>query len=139
MQLPYKDWCVISGLLHMMSFYGGRQNNDDFDVARYVPEVEHRRAIMKRYYAYNGDPENYTPSDDYTFEHAWLLASFYKEEVYHPERLKNWELRLIAALLRHGARRFEWQGTEWSYQQAAYMRVCATTLYTEDEAILAQE
>ena len=137
--LDLREWDIVSGLLHMISSFGGRRGCDDFHFARYVPEVERRRDVEQRFHTYNGDPEEYDPAGDYSFEHAWVLAAFYREQTPAPEKLKQWEYRLIAAVLRHGFTNFAWQGTPLAQELADLMRQVANLLWTEDPAILAQE
>ena len=137
--LDLREWDSVSGLLHMISAFGGRRGCDDFHFARYVPEVEHRRDVEQRFHRYNGDPEEYDPTGDYQFEHAWVLAALYREQTASPEKLQSWEYRLIAALLRHGSTNFAWQGTPLSEALADLMRHIAARLWTEEAAILEQE
>jgi hypothetical protein len=123
----------------MISAFGGRRGCDDFQFDRYVPDVAYRRDVERRFHTYNGDPEHYDSQHEYAVEHAWLLAAFYCEAVYEPEKLDLWEFRLVAALLRHGAIAFWWQGSALSEDTANIMRRIANMIWTEDEAILNQE
>jgi len=48
----------------------------DFDLAAVVPDVNARRAIMKTYHKWNGDPESYDPGCSYegARDHAGMLS-----------------------------------------------------------------
>jgi hypothetical protein len=62
-------------LLHFLEELGDHQSNagcNDFDLSSFVPDVEERRAIMKAFHEYNGDPECFEEdlADGKTFKYT---------------------------------------------------------------------
>lgn len=71
----YEMWALVA-LLKMAADHFGKHIYEDIDFAPLVPDVEQRRAIMRRYHAWNGDPEVFeedeAPGREYPF---WTYSS----------------------------------------------------------------
>jgi len=57
---PRQTWNDLIVLLDRLHTHFNRHISDEGDLARWVPDQEMRRALMQRYYAFNGTPEDYS-------------------------------------------------------------------------------
>lgn len=54
---------------------------NDFDFAHWMPNLAERRALIKAYHEFNGDPENYDPTAKYETYPDFILASFMAQKI----------------------------------------------------------
>lgn len=130
--LDLREWNILSGFLYMGALFGRDHGIDNFDFVVFVPNVEHRRQIMKEYHEWNGDIGAFNPLDTYEWEHAFMLAAFYAQKKLHsPQRLEAWEFPLVAGLLVHESNSFAWRATTLSSKMSENMMELAMTIWPE--------
>jgi predicted glycosyltransferase involved in capsule biosynthesis len=56
---------LLVELLELASDSFGNHGCSDFDLEKSVPSLEDRRALMKAYHEYNGDPEEFMEEEEF--------------------------------------------------------------------------
>lgn len=71
MEIYMKKIALI--LLNMVSDAQSNSGCNDFDLFEVIPDVEERRAIMRKFYELNGTQEYYNETDDYKIVGDFVL------------------------------------------------------------------
>lgn len=68
---------VLAELLERASDTFSNHGCNDFELAKFMPDPEERRELMREYHEYNHSPEDYDPNDDFNVEMDFALMSFF--------------------------------------------------------------
>ncbi len=69
----------ISLTIHLLKMASDEFSNhgcNDYYLAKIIADPEERRALMKQYHEYNGDPEEWRAESNYDYAPDWLLMIF---------------------------------------------------------------
>jgi hypothetical protein len=76
---------VAMELLETLSDIQSNAGCNDFCLAKFVPDVEERRALMKQYYDLNGSPEDYEQDQkygrNYEYCHDFMMTYLLKKVI----------------------------------------------------------
>jgi hypothetical protein len=76
-KLSPNDRKVLAHLLEMASDHFANHGCNDMELDEVLPDVDARRDLMRRYHAWNGDPEEFDPEGSYEIESDFALMGFY--------------------------------------------------------------
>lgn len=63
---------LLIELLEMASNEFGNHGCNDFELAKFVPDLEERRQLIKAFHDYNGDPEEFVEDEKYREQYTWF-------------------------------------------------------------------
>lgn len=81
MTTPTTTLRLGSHLLRMAADEFGNHGCNDFKLIDLVPDVEERRALVKAYHEWNGDPHEYNAERTYTYFEDFALMAFLSHQM----------------------------------------------------------
>lgn len=73
--LPDYEMRLLIAVLRRTADYFSRLSCDDVDIAAMVPNLQRRREILRRYHAWNGDPESFSENEAAQVSLYWTYGS----------------------------------------------------------------